>query len=77
MQFKIDLPVSTQVDLGKLTFLLITNDLFKKQFNKSLVFYMDTENVLFRSITNILRKVLSRDVAILFTATKQMDEKNC
>lgn len=37
---------------------------------------MDRENVLSRTITNILKKVLSRDVAMLFTATKQTEDKN-
>lgn len=43
--------------------------------SQSLVFYMDRENVLSRSITNILKKVLSRDVAITLTGSKPMKDK--
>ena len=37
----------------------------------SLYFLLDRENVLTKSVTNILRKFMSRDIALRFTAVKQ------
>lgn len=36
---------------------------------------MDTDNVLSRTITNILRRYLSRDIAMSYTGTKQTKGK--
>ncbi|XP_043478139.1 uncharacterized protein LOC122508701 [Leptopilina heterotoma] len=74
-EFKIELPVKDEESLQKVEKLLITNDTFKNHFEQSLYFHLDKENVLSRSITNVLKKILSRDIAMSFTASKLTEGK--
>lgn len=59
---------------SSLQFLLQFQDVEISKFvhqMSSLYFLLDRENVLTKSVTNILRKFMSRDVALKFTAVKQ------
>ncbi|XP_043481193.1 uncharacterized protein LOC122510528 isoform X1 [Leptopilina heterotoma] len=69
------LPVTTEENLEELTKLLKTNDSLKKEFSESLVLEIDRENVLSRSITYVMKKILSKDVANLFNLKCQMGNK--
>lgn len=73
--FDNNLPVTTENDLVKLTKLLQTNDSYKTELTERLVFHMDREDILSRSIKFIMKKILSKDVAILFTPIKPMTNK--
>ncbi|XP_051159116.1 uncharacterized protein LOC127280265 isoform X2 [Leptopilina boulardi] len=70
----LDLPLKTESDFQKLENCLESNS-FSKEFKQSLLMLIDHDNVLSKTITNILRKYLSRDVAMSYVATKRTEGK--
>ncbi|XP_051172338.1 uncharacterized protein LOC127288740 [Leptopilina boulardi] len=70
----LELPLKTEEDFQKLEKCFESNS-FSKEFKQSLTMLMDHDNVLTKTIANILRRYLSRDVAVTYVAKKPTKDK--
>ncbi|XP_015126385.1 uncharacterized protein LOC107047962 isoform X2 [Diachasma alloeum] len=74
-KYMIDLPLKTLEEFDAFDEKLKTDDEFLNDFGQSLVVLFDRDERLTRTVTIILRRYLSRELAMKFTATKQSATK--
>ncbi|XP_051155834.1 uncharacterized protein LOC127287953 isoform X2 [Leptopilina boulardi] len=69
------IPVKTMEEFEKLNQLILLEKPFRKEFKSSVLVLLNKDNVLSRSLRNVLKQFISRDVIINYTAQKQVENK--
>lgn len=75
VKYKLDLPFKTSKDFMEFDTKLSENDGFKTEFTTALHLLIDRERNLMKFCTSVLKKYLARDVAMTFTAARQIKDK--
>ncbi|XP_043460900.1 uncharacterized protein LOC122497699 [Leptopilina heterotoma] len=74
-KYELQLPISTIEEFQSMEDLLEKNPAFRSEFKQSVNSLLDQNNILSRTLTNILKMYLERDVVLQFNAMRRTDKK--
>ncbi|XP_011687757.1 PREDICTED: uncharacterized protein LOC105449965 [Wasmannia auropunctata] len=74
-KYNICFPMRIKQDLNALQEMLKTNDICRRDFKASLYFLVDRQLNINKSVTNIIKKLMTRELALICTAQKKIDTK--
>ncbi|XP_071579281.1 uncharacterized protein [Temnothorax nylanderi] len=74
-KYNISFPMRTKDDLSAFQEMLKTNDICRRDFKAFLYFFVDRQLNISKSVTNIMKKLVTRELALICTAQKKIDAK--